>query len=166
MAWRAFAPENEAPPAMKIANCPVCSRQFKFRPNRKYCSEKCRYEAWRIGQNAKPCYYCGVPADGIDHVPPRSVRSILIQEQNRRWPFVEVNCCHECNSILGARPPWTLPERKAKVKIALRRRYGRVLHMPDWTEAQIAEYEERSLLGAYIRESVLIARIARQRIEW
>jgi hypothetical protein len=96
------------------------------------------------------CFYCGVVADTEDHVPPRTVRPILLAEGLAdRYPFIEVPCCRECNSVLGARCVWTLPERKRFIKKALRRRYRKWLAVPDWSESEIGR------LGPMLQRAVL-----------
>jgi len=107
-----------------------------------------------------------MPADTKDHVPPKAVRAIILQEHATRWPFVEVPACHECNSALGARPPWTVSERKQTVKQYIRRKYRRYLRIPEWSDAELAEHDARSTLGSYIYEGVIIQRLTKQRLAW
>lgn len=147
---------------MKINLCCHCGKKFKPRTGKRYCSDKCRFEAWKV--TAAPCFYCGCPAASIDHVPPRSVRPTLIEFQVTRWPFVEVEACHECNCYLGAQPPWTLPERKAKVKEHLKRKYGKYLRMPNWTEHEISEMG-RGIFDL-INESQILKELIKKRLGW
>lgn len=147
---------------MKINLCLHCAKKFKARAGKKYCSDKCRYEAWRV--TAHPCYYCGCPANTVDHVPPQSARPILMQHQVSKWPFIEVNACLECNSALGAKAIWTLPERKAHIKKWLARRYSRVLKTPKWTPEEIDELGRG--LHQFVKESQFLAELTRNRINW
>lgn len=85
------------------------------------------------------CVYCGLLAGTIDHVPPISVRPTLIDlGLAARYPFLEVRACHECNVGLGARPLWTVAQRKQWIKGWLRRRHRKYLVIPDWTEEELA----------------------------
>jgi NMD protein affecting ribosome stability and mRNA decay len=104
-----------------------------------YCTSACRAASWRNPEtSARPCMYCGVPAGTVDHIPPKSIRDFLLsQGLYDRYPNVEVDACHECNCLLGARPLWTIVVRKRFIKQALRRRYKRILSMPDWTDAEL-----------------------------
>ena len=31
----------------KLATCPVCGTEFKYRSNKRYCSSKCRFDAFK-----------------------------------------------------------------------------------------------------------------------
>lgn len=113
-----------------------------------FCSEKCRKEASRQTRSVEySCVYCGLLADSVDHVPPRSVRQTLVDLGIAgRYPFVEVRCCRQCNSALGDRSLWTVLQRKAWIKKWLRRHYQKYLNIPDWTELELAR------LGADLRQ--------------
>lgn len=59
------------------------------------------------------CFYCGDPADTLDHVPPLSVIDSMPYEQRKRFeiPAVLVPCCSECNGALGDRRLTTVQDR-------------------------------------------------------
>jgi hypothetical protein len=147
---------------MRISLCRRCGKQFRFRAGKHYCSDICRVTTWR--ETAQACFYCGVPADTVDHVPPRIARPLLIEHNVTRWKFVEVPACQECNSYLGARQPWDLAGRKAMMKQFLRRRYRAFVEMPEWTD------EEKTALGRglsdFVTESQVLARLIRARLAW
>lgn len=147
---------------MKISLCRNCSKKFKARRGKRYCSDMCRYEAWKL--TSEPCFYCGCAADTTDHVPPRSARAILLEFSVERWPFIEVPACHECNCALGARPLWTLPERKAFVKKWIRKRYRYYLNLPEWTEREVSKLGYN--LKTIVEVSTIIAELARRRLKW
>ena len=53
------------------------------------------------------CYYCGNPADGVDHYPPKRVRHL--------WPHIErllLRCCNACNMFLNVSMQDTLKSRR------------------------------------------------------
>lgn len=131
--------------------CRRCGTGFKGRSDRLYCSDRCRYLDWQAKKHeAAPCRYCGMPADGIDHIPPASARTRLAALGIAdRYPFVEVQCCGECNSLLGARPLWTVAKRKAFIKKALRRRYKKYLRIPAWSDGELAK------LGPILQRTVI-----------
>lgn len=154
---------------MKTAQCALCAKAFRYRPNKRYCSEKCRFQGWMRGKgepNIKPCYYCGMPATTIDHVPPRCVRPTLLEMNEQRWPFHEVDACHECNSIINAEPPWTLAERKKRIKEKLKKKYGRYLRLPEWSDIQLDEFDDRSILRQHIAEGKILKEATEKRLNW
>lgn len=151
---------------MKHIPCEFCSRLFLYRPRKRFCSDRCRFKAWDTGINQRPCAYCGVPADTVDHVPPISIRGSLVTLGETRWPFIEVPACHECNNLFGDRPPWTVLGRKAEIKKLLRKRYRKYLAIPEWEDREIMEHDPRGLLGSYIREGIFIRDVIRKRLKW
>lgn len=131
---------------------------------RRFCSQSCKAAAWRAGYLLRPCHYCGSPADTTDHVPPRHARAQLIAVGLAdRFPFFEVDCCRECNGLLGARL-WTIRARRRYIKWTLRRRYARLLLTPDWSDLELVK------LGPTLRSAVLAgvigARIIRARLAY
>lgn len=116
----------------------------------------------RVGFN--PCTYCGMPAETLDHVPPRRIRKMLKEEEVRRWPFVTVASCLECNSLLGSLRLMTVIQRKAYIKKRIRDRYGKFLKAEEWTDDELSE------LGPSLRESVAemmeMSKIVRKRLKW
>lgn len=118
-----------------------------FRPTRtwqRFCSPACRTQAHRDERTAKYiCDYCGLLADTVDHVPPLSVRPALIElKLAPRYHFVEVRSCRECNTALGARPLWTISQRKQFLIKWITRRYDQYLQIPNWTEGELAKLSE------------------------
>jgi hypothetical protein len=108
-----------------------------------------------------------MPADTIDHIPPRAVRAtILSQGLGARFPFLEVNACRECNGLLSNLTLWTTAVRKVHIKKRLRQRYAKYLRMPAWTDSELAEYDRRSTLGSHIWRGVIIKSITKQRLAW
>lgn len=160
---------------MKTALCKFCGSPVnRKRKWQEFCSDTCRWRSWatthprtriQAAKEVPPCYYCGLPADTVDHIPPKTIRERLrdIGMENR-YPCHEVQACHECNSALGGRPIFTLPERKRFVKAWLRRRYARVLATPPWTDSELKEigYTLRTM----ILSRALMAEIIRARIAW
>lgn len=113
----------------------------------------------------RPCYYCGLVANTIDHVPPLVARPhIAALGLKGRYPFVTVPACHECNSGLGARALWTIPARKRWVKQWLTKRYRKYLNLPAWDDGEL------SRLGLNLRGHVLAGlekqRVIRERLRW
>ena len=110
-----------------------------------------------------PCYYCGLPADTIDHVVPQSILKAVhdsgeealysaIYERGRR---LTVPACRECNSLAGAKYHHTLAERLAYVQAGLRRRYQQTLSIPDWSDSELMQ------LSPMLRNRVISTIMAR-----
>lgn len=150
---------------MRQTQCVVCGKAMTERRagKKKYCSDVCRAFQWRTGQSATPCRYCGCPADTVDHVPPQSARPILVTHGLQpNYPFIEVDACRECNTLLGNRALWTVPKRKRFIRRALRLRYRRLLRLPAWSPEQLAElgHNMRSFVSAgLIAKAVLLDRL-------
>ena len=56
-----------------------------------------------FAQATASCYYCGYPATTVHQVPPRCVRrtTSLAYQGVADFMFYELDCCKECNSVLG-----------------------------------------------------------------
>ncbi len=81
------------------------------------------------------CYYCGMIATSFDHFIPRVlIKEGLFTEHQRLIP-----ACQQCNSILGARVFPTLALRREAAKAGIRKKYARILNIPEWTEEEIEE---------------------------
>lgn len=112
------------------------------------------------------CYYCGEPATSVDHVIPQAmlktlrslgdayVTGILVRFGRR----LTVPACKECNSVLGASYQDTLAKRKRELKTRLRRRYRKLLRMPDWTDTELAHVD------GWLQDYVIRSVVARDRI--
>jgi hypothetical protein len=84
------------------------------------------------------CHYCGAPADTKDHIVPiaylRNGRP-----QGSRSVGCTVDCCRECNSLLGAKALFSVEERAHEIAECLTRRYKKELKAPVWTDDELAE---------------------------
>lgn len=113
---------------------------------------------------ANACTYCGLVSDTKDHVPPQSVRPFLESVGEKRFPFLLVPACRECNCALGAKTLWTVRERKEYIKRWLEKRYAKVLSMPGWSDDEI------QTLGPTLATDVVAAivqrNMIRERLKW
>lgn len=118
------------------------------------------------------CYYCGLPADGIDHVVPQSLLNaaklatdldsyLALQARGR---IMTVPSCQQCNSILGAHYDHTLEARKARLKDRLRTKLKKHLSMPDWSDTELMELSPR--MRDYVLEGQILKRMAQERLRW
>jgi 5-methylcytosine-specific restriction endonuclease McrA len=84
------------------------------------------------------CFYCGLVADSLDHVPPQAARPAIVAfGLAARSPFRIVPCCRECNSAMGFHAPWTLEARKRWITTWIARRLGPML--PSFVRAGLAK---------------------------
>ncbi len=118
-----------------VTNCKQCGKQFTAeRKSATYCSDSCRVRACR--SRALECWYCGDVANSRDHVIPHTTTGL----NQRRYDGVElIECCANCNSILGANLFDTLAQRVAF--LAKRFCVKHKLDKPhvEWSEDDLAE---------------------------
>lgn len=93
------------------------------------------------------CHYCGALATTKDHIIPVSYMRNG-QPKNRRSMGETVECCSECNSLLGAKALFTVEERAEEIARMLSRRYKKELNAPVWSKEEIDE------LGPSLQNSV------------
>jgi hypothetical protein len=118
---------------------------------------------------AQPCFYCGLPADTIDHVVPQSLLQAVrdsgeegliaaIDERHRR---MTVRACHECNSLAGGKYHQRLDERAEYIRKRLAERYRKALAMPDWADTELMGLSERLrnyVISALLRRDLVLRR--------
>jgi hypothetical protein len=112
------------------------------------------------------CYYCGLHADARDHVIPvsvwRSYESLGLEPPKQR--ILIVPCCSECNSLLGASIQETLADRKKAIKKILRKRYAKILAMPEWYDDELEALSPK--LQEWVRASIAVKEAVKERLEW
>ena len=89
------------------------------------------------------CIYCGCPGWQKDHLMPRPWTG----DAERRH-VLTVPACGECNGMIGDAPIFTITERRARAHTSIRRKYRRILEMPEWP------VQERARLGHTLRQSI------------
>lgn len=105
------------------------------------------------------CHYCGAPADTKDHIIPVSYLTNSKPSQRQRHSIGEtVDCCRECNSLLGAKAVFTVEERAHEIAERLTRRYSKELKAPYWSEEELAE------LGPTLRDSIVAKQSVRKEV--
>jgi hypothetical protein len=110
------------------------------------------------------CVYCGQRANSRDHVQARShVASLL--DLVKFHGLTTVPSCMECNALAGAKVFPTLGAKRRYIQRVLRKRYQKVLKMPDWTEQELEKIECPSL-KATIREGLRMKMLVRKRVSW
>ena len=83
------------------------------------------------------CHYCGMPADTRDHIIPISWN----RKRRKHEAGETVPCCRECNSLLGAKPLFSVQERAHEISECLMRRYRKELNAPVWSDEEMEQLE-------------------------
>ena len=111
--------------------------------------------------NPFTCFYCGDPANTLDHQPPISrindYRALGLGYEE----YVKVPCCAECNGLLSNTLTTNLLARCEFLKDKLRKRYRHVLNVPRWTSSEIIASEVRG----NIKKKIVRHSLDRRRIE-
>ena len=116
-----------------------------------------------------PCYYCGLPADSVDHVIPRALLDELADDPEALRKLISgrrltVPSCRECNSLLGTRYEPTLAGRQAYIKKQLRKRYKKYLLVPDWSDDDFRELDD--MMQIYVKQGIKMRSVIRARLAW
>lgn len=106
-------------------------------------------------RNRFVCHYCGLPADTLDHIPPRSC-------YRQGDACFQVPACNECNVLAGNTYHAEFRERCHYVKTALAKRYAHVVALPDWSADELQDMG--AALKASIRKGLRLKRAAVARI--
>lgn len=116
----------------------------------------------------EPCAYCGLPADTVDHVIPRSLRYMLVDVGGwrDRWGRVTdtVPACHECNSLVGSMVFNTMREKRNYIHERMRVKYKSVLRTPNWDQDELDELSP--IMREYVVASMELAHLIRERLRW
>lgn len=75
------------------------------------------------------CFYCGEAADEREHVVPR----------HTHLPTRVVPSCGECNRFASGELFATIVEKHEAIRAKRRRKYHKLLCMPEWTPDEITE---------------------------
>lgn len=84
------------------------------------------------------CTYCGIAANGLDHVVPVSYDYVSRKAASYAKDLV-VPCCSECNSRLSNFYLTTIAERAEYLIGAYKNKYKKILNRPDWTDEELKE---------------------------
>ncbi|HAS6766025.1 TPA: hypothetical protein GRI81_24365 [Vibrio parahaemolyticus] len=107
------------------------------------------------------CFYCGLPAGTVDHVPPlNAIENLRMTEENLN--YIKVPSCSNCNSLASDEPHTNIYERQAYVKDKIKAKFGKYLKQPDWEDDEIAELDYRlkqSVISALEMKYLVIYRL-------
>ncbi len=82
------------------------------------------------------CFYCGLPAGTVDHVPALNKVEELRAVYDLQH-YTKVPSCQECNGVASDEPHVDIFERRKFLKDKLRIRYKKYIKLPDWEEDEI-----------------------------
>lgn len=100
------------------------------------------------------CAYCGEYALEIEHVIPRAIG----------MPTWTVMSCQECNSLANAFPAACFTDKRDHIRAKLRKKYARVLRMPEWDDSEIEELGPG--LRSYVKAHHDARRVVSERISF
>lgn len=125
-----------------------------------------RYSMLRVSHSGEwyLCFYCGVPADTVDHVPPLSRISDYEFKRLKHERYYKVPCCRECNNLAGASLQDNLVARAEHVKDKLSRKYRKHLMAIEWSEDELQELG--AVLESKVRQSIIKHHYVSARIEY
>lgn len=112
-----------------------------------------------IDYPAGVCVYCGMPANSRDHLLPRTWTGNAV-----RHHVITVPACLECNSVINDRYAPAVNERRKLAHKSIRRRYSKVLQIPEWTAPEIAKLGKT--LRSTIERGMHEKRVAEARLKW
>jgi hypothetical protein len=107
---------------------------------------------------ATPCAYCGMPAEGDDHLIPLSFYQAGMDAiEMSHWRFTLVPACNECNLLAGDRVFETVSQKRRYIQERLRCRYKKILAIPVWDEEEIESLSED--FARYVRYGLKLKEI-------
>jgi len=123
-----------------------------MKTNNRMCNERQLHHLYKLFIPSTDkrfiCFYCGLPAPTIDHVPPLS----KVKELRMTYDsliYTKVPSCNECNLIAGDEPHVSIFERRIFLKEKLKLKYKKYIKLCDWEEDEISD------LGYNLRVSVI-----------
>lgn len=97
------------------------------------------------------CFYCGQPADTMDHVPPLTRVSDYEAFGLANPRYLTVPSCPECNSLAGDTLQESILDRAVFIHRALESKYRKTLKSANWSEAEIRQAGLSGRLKWYIK---------------
>ena len=116
------------------------------------------------------CFYCGMPADTIDHVPAIEIVDAYggptaVKESG--FELQKVKCCRDCNSMIGSYG-YTVEDRLEYVANKLMKKFEKCNPAYDlWSEEELDELGPnlRSMIGEALRKEAILYERARHALE-
>ena len=113
--------------------------------NRKilYSKYNQRYKLFCPDKNKRfICFYCGLPAPTVDHVPPlNKVADLLMEYESLN--YVKVPSCQECNGLASDYPHLDIHTRQKYIKQKIKKKYLKYIKSADWEDDEIEALGDR-----------------------
>ena len=100
------------------------------------------------------CVYCGEPEEHREHVVPR----------HTGLPTFVVPACAECNLVAGGNVFPGIIEKQEFIRDRIKKRYGKLLRMPEWDDQEISELKGR--LRRHVEGCSIAAKWVKSRLAW
>ena len=86
------------------------------------------------------CFYCGDSAPTLDHVPSLNcVHDLRLEYEIEN--YLKVPSCIQCNSFASDEPHLDIFERRMFIKEKIKKKYHKILSLPDWDDNEIEQME-------------------------
>ena len=105
------------------------------------------------------CIYCGLFAEERDHIPP-----LAWIREHPDADCVLVWTCKECNHVLSSQPLYTIEERCRFLIKKYKRKYTKVLKIPNWSNEELSTVDES--LQLYILDGLNQKKTAQERLKY
>lgn len=116
-------------------DCLFCAGRFTAKLERRlFCSDICRVRYNR--EERLKCFYCGDLASDREHVTPHSATNAGGHKFNGKET---VNCCSECNTLLGTVYPYDLQARINYLYEKIIKKYQLDVLIPEWADEEFEE---------------------------
>ena len=110
------------------------------------------------------CAYCQESAYTLDHVIPHTYVAKNSKQPRTYSKSEVVPCCKECNNLLGSNLYFTIAERAGYLYTTYKKRYKKLLSMPEWDEDDIEELKNK--LKKYVKASLKEKKRVQIRIDY
>ena len=122
-----------------------------------------------------PCFYCGLKSESVDHfIPSAYIENIrlyvdIIDTTESIKRMVEgkqelIPACKQCNGLASDAFFDTPDEKKAYIKAKLKKRYAKIIALPEWRTEEKAELGY--LLRTTLEQSLSLKELVIKRILW
>jgi len=115
------------------------------------------HNQFRVRVHAPWCVYCGSAPQTDDHFPP-------VAYTGPTSHGLILPACSECNSRLGSAHPNRFFDRAALAKENIRRKYRKILAVPDWSEDELEEMSTK--FAIQLAATQRLKRDVQKRLAW
>lgn len=113
--------------------------------------------------NRYVCFYCGLPAPTLDHVPSLNcIEDLRMVHNEEDINYLKVPACSECNSMAGDIPHLDIWERRDFLKERIRQKYKKDINFRDWYDDELdtlADNLKREVVGRLKLKYEVISRL-------